>query len=410
MHVVDEDELNEQVEQRGGHRRRLLAELPASWVPIPPARQPTSMSSRRASSTSGSCGQPAVDGPGLHHGAARGGQPAEPLAEASCRGSARRPRHAATRSRPAPIAPPRGRVRRRRTAAWLHRAYPAQPRKSALWLYSTTPTLTNSSRSTRGTQRSTTYWIPGRSGHAPPPPGSQAARRPAGPADSPCNAWRISSGAGPRAGRLQPLVRHQGQHLGQQLGVTCGGQAGVHGRDQAGRPGKNVIGGVVGLAREASADGAGATPAVMEVQRRTVVDQPQLAVPDQQIRVTPAAIDVGGERVQPEHPDGLLGRHRHVGVPAERAGQEVDGQVQSDAGGEQILHLLIGLVLADGRIQFQGAQLGNPQPEPAGQLADHDLGHQHLQSLAGAAELDHVGAEVRRPRRCRAANHLHAAG
>ena len=55
-------------------------------------------------------------------------------------------------------------------------------------------------------------------------------------------------------------------------------------------------------------------PVVVEVERRAVVDQPELAVPDQQVGVARRAVDVGDEGVEPDDARGELG----VGLRGER--------------------------------------------------------------------------------------------
>ena len=90
---------------------------------------------------------------------------------------------------------------------------------------------------------------------------------------------------------------------------------------------------------------------------------------------------------------GLLRRRRPGAVVAEGAGQEVDAEVEADARGEQVLHLLVRLVAGDPGVQVDARRSGT-RTEGAGDLADDDLGDQHLGALSGAAELQHVGAVV----------------
>ena len=118
-------------------------------------------------------------------------------------------------------------------------------------------------------------------------------------------------------------------------------------------------------------------------------------MPHQQVGVAPRAVDVGGERVQPQHLGADLGgRAGSSRVVPERTGQEVDAEVEPGARVEQVLDLLVGLVAGDLRVQVERHQLRGAQPDPAGQLADDHLGDQHPQALPGAAELADVGAEV----------------
>jgi hypothetical protein len=58
------------------------------------------------------------------------------------------------------------------------------------------------------------------------------------------------------------------------------------------------------------------------------------------------------------------------------------------------LYLLVGLIPGDGGVELQSAQLRHPQPQPATQLGDDDLGDERLATLSGTAELRHIGTEV----------------
>ena len=86
---------------------------------------------------------------------------------------------------------------------------------------------------------------------------------------------------------------------------------------------------------------------------------------------------------------GCVGR-----VVAERARQQVDAEVEAQAGVEQVLHLLVGLVAPDLRRQVDGHQVRDRYVDEPGDPGDDDLGHQHPQPLAGAAELADVDAQV----------------
>ena len=73
---------------------------------------------------------------------------------------------------------------------------------------------------------------------------------------------------------------------------------------------QDMLGQIVGLGGE-PLRAAGATgPGVVEVERRAVVNGLHRAAPDQQIGVAPAAVDVGGEGIQPQDPTGEVGRRQ----------------------------------------------------------------------------------------------------
>ena len=167
------------------------------------------------------------------------------------------------------------------------------------------------------------------------------------------------------------------------------------GRGRAGRDVAQDVGaGVEGLRGEPLRVRRPARPAVVEVERGAVVDEPRVAVPDQEVGVAPRAVDVGGEGVEPQDVGRGVGRGWPRPVVAERAGQEVDAEVEAQAGGEQVLDLLVGLVLGDGRLQVDDGHPRHVEAERPRQLADDDLGDEDLDALPGSAELQHVGAEV----------------
>lgn len=66
----------------------------------------------------------------------------------------------------------------------------------------------------------------------------------------------------------------------------------------------------------AACERIGGPPAVVEVERRAVVDQPELLVPRQEIRIAWRAIDVGHERIEQE--DARRGRGVRQGIGDER--------------------------------------------------------------------------------------------
>ena len=208
-------------------------------------------------------------------------------------------------------------------------------------------------------------------------------------------AERTSSGRLRARHRLEPLVGHlapaprrrPARPAGPATSASTAGSR-VEVADQ------HVVVGVPGLRREPRRVADAAAPAVVEVQRGPVVDHPEVAVPEQQVGVAPRAVHVRAERVQPDHPGRLLGPAGQLAVEAEGARQEVHAEVEAGAGVEQVLHLLVRLVAGDLRVQLQGDQVRGAQPDPPGQLADDHLGDQHPQSLAGAAELADVGAQV----------------
>ena len=113
----------------------------------------------------------------------------------------------------------------------------------------------------------------------------------------------------------------------------------------------------------------------------------------EQVRVARRAVDVGRQRVEPHDVGGQLGVDAgHRGRrERQRAGQEVDAEVDAGAGAEQVLDLRVGL----GARQLAGSSArvtssGTGRPSRRAELADDDLGHERARPLPGAAELGDV--------------------
>src|SRR5262249_8594843 len=83
-----------------------------------------------------------------------------------------------------------------------------------------------------------------------------------------------------------------------------------------------------------------------------------------------------------------------LALVAEGSGQEVDAEVEPRAGVEQVLHLLVGFVAGDLRVEVERHQPRRAQTEPRRQTADDHLGDQHPHTLTCAAELADVGAQI----------------
>lgn len=144
-----------------------------------------------------------------------------------------------------------------------------------------------------------------------------------------------------------------------------------------------------------AADAWAPEPVVVPDHGGAVVDEPEVAVPDQHVRIAPGPVDVVDQRVEPDDPSGFLRVHL-VGerVEADRAGQEVHAEVEPAAGLQELLHLLVGLGEADDRVQLHPHQVGDAQPEPPAELSADHLRDECLAPLSGAGEFHDVRAEV----------------
>ena len=133
-------------------------------------------------------------------------------------------------------------------------------------------------------------------------------------------------------------------------------------------------------------------PCVLEVEGRAVVDQPHLLMPDEQVRVGGGAVDVGDQGIEPDDVGCELGVGLHGPARGvrERAGQEVDGDVEPAACEDQLLDLGIRLGTPEDGVEVKQRDLRHPEAEGAGELADDDLSDERERALPRAAELQHV--------------------
>ena len=128
----------------------------------------------------------------------------------------------------------------------------------------------------------------------------------------------------------------------------------------------------------------GASPCCGRTRR--LVDQPDAAMPGQQVPVSRIAIDVCHERVEPDDLRRELRMdraRRPPGVKGSAPGQEINSEVGADARGGRLLDLDVGSARAS-----SGSNHATPAPAPAGPaiapLAGRYLGHQRSNALTGA--------------------------
>jgi hypothetical protein len=115
------------------------------------------------------------------------------------------------------------------------------------------------------------------------------------------------------------------------------------------------------------------------VERRAVVDQPQVARASEQVRVARRAVDVGDSASSQTTSAASSGRRRRPPrVVGQRAGQEVDAEVEPALAAIRSWISGSGSARAERRVELDEHELGHRQPERAGQLAGDDLGHERL--------------------------------
>ena len=309
-------------------------------------------------------------------------------------------------------------VERRVERARAGRGRRARRRRGSRWRGSraTTPTLTNSSRSTRGhaAEHDVLVGEPARSRRrlsrqplAGAEPGDEERRRTprgrrrASPRRAPARATRRAPRPGPR--RAAGSSSSAGE-LGvgrRQLGDAVAEARGRRGSTAARRTARRRP--PSAAPRRPRRGGSRAT-APWSITQSSPCQTSRLGL--RQERST-LAVKASSQSTLAPTPSAAC---RQLAVVPERARQEVDAEVEPGAGVEQVLDLLVGLVAGDLGVQVERDQPRGAQPDPAGQLADDHLGDQHPHALAGAAELADVGARGRRPRRCPAGCRPHAAG
>jgi hypothetical protein len=140
--------------------------------------------------------------------------------------------------------------------------------------------------------------------------------------------------------------------------------------------------------------------AMVEIQRRAVIDEERAPVPQQKVRVPRRTIDVRHERVQQHGAGGLEGVHgvarapRDTRIERDAARQIVEPEVQPGAAVEGRENLRVGLRRGERAIQIDEHQLRHGEAECSADLTRDELRDQRLLALPGAAQLDNVKTQV----------------
>ena len=112
-------------------------------------------------------------------------------------------------------------------------------------------------------------------------------------------------------------------------------------------------------------------PVVVEVERGAVVDEIESLVPIEEVGVVGGAIDVDDEGVESDGLGGgaAIGGVAGGGIEHDGAGKIVEGEVEAGARVEQGADLGVGLVAAEGGIDFDEDEFGNFEAEGAADFA-----------------------------------------
>ena len=130
---------------------------------------------------------------------------------------------------------------------------------------------------------------------------------------------------------------------------------------------------------------------MVKVQRGAMIDQPQLAVPHQHVRVPDGPVDVGDTGVEPDDARGEIRRKLlHDRIVGDRSRQEVERQIAPGAIVDERMDLGIGLGPRQVHIEVREHDLRHLQSERARNLPRHQLRDQRPRPLPRAAELQDI--------------------
>src|SRR5687767_12958435 len=142
---------------------------------------------------------------------------------------------------------------------------------------------------------------------------------------------------------------------------------------------------------------------MMKVQRRSVVDQPERIVPQQEVRIACSAIDVASKCVEPDdarckHRIDIVNCNRIV---VERSLEVSQADIHSMARAEDILYLRITLGTRKRCIELDDRKVRDRQRCLACEQSNDQFGNERASALSGTAKLcdeqpTTVGIEHRR--------------
>jgi len=192
---------------------------------------------------------------------------------------------------------------------------------------------------------------------------------------------------------LEPVIWNLGENFGEDGWVeSSAGEGG--GLFEVGGPGEENVVANVGEGKGGEAVGVG--PVVVEVESGTVVDEVGPVVPGEEVGVAGGAVDVEGEGVEPdsERCGAGVGCVAGGGIEHGGAGEIVQGQVDANAGAEEIANILIGLVASEGRVDLDEDEFGDVKADGATDFSGDKFGYKGEGALTSATKFDDIEAEV----------------
>ena len=126
----------------------------------------------------------------------------------------------------------------------------------------------------------------------------------------------------------------------------------------------------------------------MKVERRPVIYQPELAMPDQYVGVAERAVHVRRVGVEPDRGGRQRGlRFLYQRVEGDRTRQVVEREIKPRAGLDEVLNLGVRLRASEHRVKLYEDYLRHGQAQRAAYLARHQLRDERFRPLPGSSEL-----------------------
>src|SRR5690606_24775292 len=132
-------------------------------------------------------------------------------------------------------------------------------------------------------------------------------------------------------------------------------------------------------------------PRVVKVERSAMVDKPQFFVPPQHIGISYSAVYVHQQRIEPHDLRSEPGRNLcDKRIEGYGTGKVMQSQVESGAGLQQVLDLLISLRTSEGAVAVGKHYLRSLQPQCAGRLSTDEFRNERLPTPPRPAKFQHV--------------------
>jgi hypothetical protein len=127
-----------------------------------------------------------------------------------------------------------------------------------------------------------------------------------------------------------------------------------------------------------------------------VIDQPQLIVRPEQIRIPDRAIEVLNQAVEPDDPRREFRIHLQHIHRREASGvrQELESEISTDAPVKQLHQFVVSILRTDRRRNVDENTSGNGQFQCIGQFPNDDFGYETGRRLTGSAKLGVEHARV----------------